>query len=192
MLFFIYQTTNLVNGKIYIGAHKAKTINDSYLGSGDLILKAIKKHGRNSFRRDIVAFFSSNEELYKSEALIINTKFLCRKDIYNTKLGGVGGWNNADPKIILSRFTRTPTMQGKKHRPETIEKMKRSHAGKPSSMKGKKHKPETIEKLQKAVAGKIYVFSRALKFSKQIRKEELSFWLDKDWEKGRRIKHYTK
>lgn len=45
MLFIIYETTNLINGRIYIGAHKTNDINDSYLGSGKYLLKAVKKHG---------------------------------------------------------------------------------------------------------------------------------------------------
>lgn len=30
----IYKTTNLINGKIYIGKHQTKDPYDSYLGSG--------------------------------------------------------------------------------------------------------------------------------------------------------------
>lgn len=33
-MFYIYRITNLVNSKTYIGQHKHKKLNDSYLGSG--------------------------------------------------------------------------------------------------------------------------------------------------------------
>ena len=41
--YLVYKTTNLVNGKIYIGKHETNDINDGYLGSGNLIRLAIKK-----------------------------------------------------------------------------------------------------------------------------------------------------
>jgi hypothetical protein len=49
---FIYKTTNLINGKIYVGQYSGKK--DNYLGSGLLIKKAIKKYGRENFVRDIL------------------------------------------------------------------------------------------------------------------------------------------
>ncbi len=39
---FVYLTTNLENGKQYVGSHEGD-ISDNYLGSGILISKAIKK-----------------------------------------------------------------------------------------------------------------------------------------------------
>lgn len=46
--YFIYETTNLKNGKKYIGKHYGE-LNDSYLGSGTLLKKAIEKYGKESF-----------------------------------------------------------------------------------------------------------------------------------------------
>ena len=43
----IYKTTNLINGKIYIG--KDSNNNEHYIGSGVKLLKAIKKYGRSNF-----------------------------------------------------------------------------------------------------------------------------------------------
>ena len=43
---FIYKTTNLVNGMIYVGQHNGK--NKDYLGSGVGLVKAIKEFGENN------------------------------------------------------------------------------------------------------------------------------------------------
>ena len=47
---FIYLTTNLINGKQYIGSHDG-TIDDGYLGSGIAIKLAIKKYGKKKFQK---------------------------------------------------------------------------------------------------------------------------------------------
>lgn len=52
MEYYIYITTNLVNGKQYIGQHKGN-YNDSYLGSGILIMKAIEKYGKKHIKKNI-------------------------------------------------------------------------------------------------------------------------------------------
>ena len=49
----IYQTTNLINAKQYIGYHYGK-LNDSYLGSGVIMVLAIKKYGKKNFHKDIL------------------------------------------------------------------------------------------------------------------------------------------
>lgn len=46
MIGIIYQTTNLINGKIYIGQHECSTDEfDGYFGSGMYLQRAIKKEG---------------------------------------------------------------------------------------------------------------------------------------------------
>ena len=63
---FIYLTTNLVNGKIYIGKHefsKHKKVNSTYLGSGELFKRAVKKYGKENFKRKILRLCYSLHEL---------------------------------------------------------------------------------------------------------------------------------
>lgn len=53
---FIYKTTNLVNGLIYVGHHSTDKIDDGYLGSGKYLNKAIEQFGKNNFKREILEF----------------------------------------------------------------------------------------------------------------------------------------
>jgi hypothetical protein len=45
-LFIVYETTNKINGKIYVGCHKIDDVNDDYLGSGKLLMEDIEKYGK--------------------------------------------------------------------------------------------------------------------------------------------------
>ena len=100
----IYKTTNLINGKIYIGKQIKK--NKSYLGSGKLIKRAILKYGKSNFSKEIIDPLSlSIQELNKKEVYWI--KFYNSTDLsigYNISDGGDGGdtfTNHPDKKTYL-------------------------------------------------------------------------------------------
>lgn len=63
----IYLTTNIVNGKQYVGQRLTKYDSDKYFGSGKLILKAIQKYGADSFKRIIVDRADNREEANRKE-----------------------------------------------------------------------------------------------------------------------------
>ena len=48
----IYQTTNLINGKKYIG--KDANNNPNYIGSGADLKIAIKEYGKHNFKKEII------------------------------------------------------------------------------------------------------------------------------------------
>ena len=89
----LYRTVNLINGKEYTGrlsTSKSK-INRLYLGSGVLILKAIKKYGKENFKRiDLVTIYRKDDPLARTkirrlERLIV-TKDYCKNTMtYNLK-----------------------------------------------------------------------------------------------------------
>jgi hypothetical protein len=91
---YLYQITNLINGKIYIGVHQTNNIDDSYMGSGTAILRAIKKYGIENFKKDILGFFDTYEAALLAEKTTVDNDFLLRKDVYNLRTGGVGGWEH--------------------------------------------------------------------------------------------------
>ena len=61
----IYKTINLINGKIYVGQDYNNR--DNYLGSGKIILKAIKKYKKENFKKEILEECNSQEELDEKE-----------------------------------------------------------------------------------------------------------------------------
>ena len=61
----IYQTTNLINGKKYIG--KDTKNSKTYLGSGTFLKKAIKKYGRENFKKEILEYCLNEDELKQKE-----------------------------------------------------------------------------------------------------------------------------
>ena len=63
MFYTVYKITNLKNNKVYIGAHKTKNIDDDYFGSGTYLRTAVKKHGKWSFRKKILAIFDTKSSL---------------------------------------------------------------------------------------------------------------------------------
>lgn len=86
----IYKTTNLINGKFYIGQDNKN--NEKYFGSGLLITKAIKKYGINNFKKEILEFCSSKKELNEREIFWIEKLNSMNKEIgYNISKGGTGG-----------------------------------------------------------------------------------------------------
>lgn len=57
MHYLIYKVTNNINGKIYIGCHKTEDIEDSYMGSGKYLKRAIEKNGLENFTKEILYDF---------------------------------------------------------------------------------------------------------------------------------------
>jgi hypothetical protein len=78
---------------IYVGKHITNNINDSYMGSGLRIRRAIEKYGLENFEKTILFECKSEEEMNAKEAEIVNEDFIARDDVYNIKLGGDGGWD---------------------------------------------------------------------------------------------------
>lgn len=92
--FIVYETTNLVNGRKYIGCHKTNDIDDGYLGSGTLIKRAIKKHGEHNFSRKDLFIFDNEQEMFDKEKELITQEILDDTNYYNVNSGGNGGFSH--------------------------------------------------------------------------------------------------
>jgi group I intron endonuclease len=72
MNYFIYITTNKVNNKKYVGLCKSNKKNvDTYLGSGKLLNKAIKKYGVDNFYRNIIEYHENLDDAIQAEKTFI-------------------------------------------------------------------------------------------------------------------------
>lgn len=89
---YIYETTNNVNGKKYIGKRVSNIYDKYYLGSGLLLQKALDKYGRENFSQIILEECYSNDELNACEKKWIKTRNdTSSPDYYNIAEGGDGG-----------------------------------------------------------------------------------------------------
>ena len=100
MPWIVYETTNTVNGKRYIGVHKQDADEfDGYLGSGKHLANAVAKYGRENFAWRPLFSFESEQDAYAREAEIVTEGWCKRKDNYNIKTGGSGGFPHNDPEF---------------------------------------------------------------------------------------------
>jgi group I intron endonuclease len=115
----IYKTTNLINGKFYVG--KDEKNNPEYYGSGINLNNAIKKYGRENFIKETIEVCSTREELIEREKYWIKeTK--AQELGYNIADGGWGGNTyTEETKQRVSQF-----FKGRYVSPETIEKRKKT------------------------------------------------------------------
>lgn len=91
---FIYKTTNLLNGRYYVGLHSTDVLEDDYIGSGKRLWNEVNKYGRENFKREIVEFLPSRKELKARERSLVNEEMLKDPLCINLKLGGEGGWES--------------------------------------------------------------------------------------------------
>jgi len=103
-MYYLYQITNKINGKIYIGCHKTTNLEDDYMGSGKHLKRAINKYGVENFEKIILKQFETEEEMFQEEVEIVNEEFVNRKDTYNIKIGGNGGWSYVNKNINIEEM----------------------------------------------------------------------------------------
>jgi group I intron endonuclease len=93
---FVYITTNMVNGKKYVGQRMFSAGWQTYLGSGNVFKKALKRYGKNNFVRNIVQICYSEQELNDAEYQIsVFLDVVESDDYYNLVYGGgtSRGWH---------------------------------------------------------------------------------------------------
>jgi group I intron endonuclease len=155
---YIYKTTNLVNGKYYIGMHSTDNLNDEYIGSGKQLWYSIKKYGKENFKCEILEFLSDRNSLKKREKELVNENILKDEMCLNLKIGGEGGLVNEEHSYkfhsaggravrkIFSERHRERLKNDSDYYSSFCEKLK----GKQTWWEGKKHSEETKQKMKKS------------------------------------------
>lgn len=117
--YYIYKTTNLINGKYYVGFHKTSDPFDNYLGSGVRLIDAIKKYGVENFKKEILFEFDTQEEAEAKEREIVNLDFVKDRNTYNVSLGG----------NVCVLYGKDNGFYGKTHTKETKEHISQMNKG---------------------------------------------------------------
>lgn len=184
---YVYLTTNLINGKQYVGEHTTNKINDAYCGSGHLLIKAYKKYGKHNFKREILEQFNSKKDAFIAQEKYINEYRTLAPYGYNISPKGghdIKGSVSEETKKKISehRSGIDPWNKGKKY---SCPKISEALKGKPG-LKGERNgmfgKGFLIEKEKNPFFGKHHSeqnkqnwsqIRKGIKFSKE-HKEHLS------------------
>lgn len=103
-MFIVYETTCVVNNKIYVGVHETDKPYefDGYIGNSINIYNhryavehpkfpfhfAVKKYGYENFKRKTLYVFETAKEAYQKEEEIVNEEFIKDPNNYNVSIGG--------------------------------------------------------------------------------------------------------
>lgn len=206
MYYTIYKTTNLLNGKYYIGKHQTKDLEDGYMGSGNLLKRAIKKYGKENFKTEILEVYDQEWKMNLAERILV----VPDPTNYNLCPGGQGGfgwinsWIKDHPDYTKWRklgYKLSPNMnrEGQKMGPLSIKtrnKISKILKGYPGKWLGKSHTDETKQKMSKSHQGKhdgiknsqfgtIWITNGVE--NKKIPKNDLDKWLEKGYTRGRKL-----
>jgi hypothetical protein len=181
MYHLVYLTTNLVNNKIYVGVHSTYNLDDGYLGTGQNIKRAIRKYGKQNFKRDILYQCVESIHAYDIEKSIVTKDFINRDDVYNINLGGILIQTDVVKYKIskaLRKYTKTDD-----HKKNISESWKIRNANRNSikrrnsALKGEETKRKFIHKLTELyktiicynffykriyISGRVAVYNRSL------------------------------
>jgi group I intron endonuclease len=204
---YLYQITNLINNKIYIGVHKTDRLDDGYMGSGTKIIRAIEKYGIENFRKEILEFFDTYEDALDKERCIVNEEFLQREDVYNINLGGqdssigarLGGHayrdnvRNLDGEDLESYQKRMREQSAKGVKAYKDKYIENNGIWWKNGFKDKNHSEESKKKMsgprpqssreKNSQYETCWITKK--RENKKIKKEDLDLFLSQGWEKGR-------
>lgn len=208
---FIYKTTNLLNGKYYIGMHSTNNLDDGYLGSGRRLRYSINKYGEENHEREILEFCDSRDQLKKREAEIVNLNEIAKVECMNLIFGGGGGWtlkqqqlnaikSNKKQKWLMENDPIWAKRTKLNRQIAGRENWKTAHKEgkiKYDTFSGKSHTEETKRKISESCKGQ-GIGNKNSQYgtcwitngieNKKIKKDELVAYISNGWNKGRKIK----
>lgn len=156
---FIYITTNMINGKKYLGQRKFYRNWQEYLGSGKSLVYAIQKYGKENFVRNIVCICNSLEELNQAEHDIsVFLNVVKSEDWYNLKYGGDSMEGYSPPQEVREKISKAnkgkpAPNKGIPMSEEAKRKQREAQSGEKSSWYGRKHTEEAKQKIRNKKIG---------------------------------------
>ena len=181
----MYEITNLINGKKYIGkrACKCDIEEDVYMGSSKVLKEAIRKYGVCNFKKDIIFICKDENEAYEKEEEYITLKNAVNdRNYYNLCGGGKGagsGKNNPRFGKKLSKKHIDILINSNKNRKisdETRAKFSKNRKGKflgeNNPFYGKKHTEETKLKISIASSNRTLSEETKVKISNSLKGEK--------------------
>jgi hypothetical protein len=176
--------------------HSTDDLDDGYLGSGNQLRKAIRKHGKENFKREILEFCSSREELHLKESELITMKEIRDRECMNMKVGGIGGWPQSANESFKKRIKSDPELRQKFiDLANRLNESGKAHVWDGTEFKGKKHTEETLRKMRESHAKRNNTAEHNSQYGTMWitnEKENLKIKKDQpipeDYRKGRKIK----
>lgn len=105
--FYVYKTTYIPDGRIYIGKSKYRPGYKNYYGSGVYISRMIRVHGKENFKKEILGEYETEEEAFEAEKFYIK-----EYNSQNLKIGfnlSAGGGDTEASKRFAERSKKKST-----------------------------------------------------------------------------------
>jgi hypothetical protein len=159
---FVYLTTNLLNKKQYVGEHSTNDMNcnatKNYIGGGIMLKNAIKKYGKENFKRVVLENFKSKKEAFDNQEKYIVLYNTLNPNGYNISPKGGENVKNGVSEDTKKKISNS--LSGENH----------PNFGKPSYNKNKKMPVDSLKNLSESRKGKI-PWNKGKKYSEERKKE---------------------
>jgi hypothetical protein len=203
LFFTVYKTTNLINGKFYVGKHKTKVLNDGYMGSGKILKHSMKKYGIDNFKIEYLGVFDSEWKMNVAEKIYV---VLDTEVSYNLCPGGHGGFGYINKQGLnkeisvsgrnrLSKFMKIRNLNfdndlKSKRAKKSAATKKKNNTLNTNTFLGKKHSDKSKMLMSKKSLGQknsqfgTYWITNGFE-NKKIKKEELDNYVLLGYYRGR-------
>jgi len=196
---YVYLTTNLINGKRYVGQHIKSKFYKNYYGSGKYLLRAIKKYNLKNFKIEILIWIEKNDKIidFRNRKITIQQHLLDQQEIfyikekkshisyldnngvsmgYNLEWGGRGGRPSKETKKKISK-ARLSFSKGKKIKIKNLNKI--TNENKSQEERDKTKKLQSQAHFLKTPMERILRYKKGIVTKKNRPQEEIVFQTNK-------------
>lgn len=173
----IILTEGSLTDSYYYGQHKTNDLNDGYKGSGAILRKYYKKYP-DGYKKEIISFCNSQEELDKTEYELIKPH-LNEEQCLNICFGGRSGGGHPHTEETKQKISNTvkgrkPNNYGKKWSEEQRKAFSEKMKGHKGWTKGKSLSEEHKQKISDSLKGRQHSNEHNKKVSEALKGRQLS------------------